>query len=362
MGALAKRKNWAQHRMKIGRRAFLKTAGAAAVAPWGGACSQEWPEPRSTLIDFHVHLFGVGDASECFLSETQKAHVNFRYFLRLLRVAENGTLDHDYVAELVRQLEGSRVDKALLFAQDGRYDEKGEFDRDHTHVYVPNEYLFEVVARRPDLLLACASINPQRRDALDELQKCMDHGARAVKIHPPIQNVDPSAERFRPFYRKIAEHGLLLIVHTGAEHSSPVVGHQFSRPVKLETPLQEGCTIVAAHAGMGAFFDSEDFFPELVNLVPRYPNLYCDSAVLASLFRWRNLPRILEDVGVLERLVHASDFPFPSNALVFWNRLRPGQLLELCAEPNLFERDLRLKQALGLPAACFERGARLLGV
>ena len=80
------------------------------------------------------------------------------------------------------------------------------------------------------------------------------------------------------------------------------------------------------------------------------------------MFRWRNLPRILADSEVLERLVHASDFPFPSNALVFWNRLGPGKLLDLCSEPNIFERDFRLKQALGLPAACFDRGARLLGV
>ena len=113
--------------------------------------------------------------------------------------------------------------------------------------------------------------------------------------------MDPSAKRFRPFYPKTAKHRILLIVHTGMEHSSHVVGYQFSGPAKLETPLQEGCTVIATHAGMGAFFDSEDFFPELVNLVPRYPNLYCDSAVLASMFRWRNLPRIFEESGVLER-------------------------------------------------------------
>ena len=64
----------------------------------------------------------------------------------------------------------------------------------------------------------------------------------------------------------LAEHGILLIVHTGAEHSSPAVSHQFSGPAKLETALQEGCTVIAAHAGMGAFFDAEDFFPELVDL------------------------------------------------------------------------------------------------
>lgn len=81
---------------------------------------------------------------------------------------------------------------------------------------------------------------------------------------------------------------------------------------------------------------------------------------LASMLRWRNIPRLLTFPEILERLLHASDFPFPSNALVFWNRLSPGRLLALLSERNLVERDFRLKQALGLPAEVFERGARLL--
>ena len=62
----------------------------------------------------------------------------------------------------------------------------------------------------------------------------------------------------------------------------------------LVTALEEGCTVVAAHAGMSAFFDDEDFFPQLLELVRRYPNLYCDTAILADKFRWRNLPLLLE--------------------------------------------------------------------
>jgi len=54
------------------------------------------------------------------------------------------------------------------------------------------------------------------------------------------------------------------------------------------------------------------------------------------------------------------DFPFPSNALVFWNRLEPRTLLRLISERNLFERNYRLQRALGLPPAAFDRGAKLL--
>ena len=152
------------------------------------------------------------------------------------------------------------------------------------------------------------------------------------------------------------------MIHTGTEHSAEIVGNDFSAPQRLITSLEEGCTVIAAHSGMGAFFDKEDFFPQLIELIHRFPNLYCDTAVLADKFRWRCLPRMLEREDVMERTIYGSDTPFPSNALVFWNRLAPGKLFSLATETNLFERDYRLKQALGLPPQVFERGAKLLGL
>jgi hypothetical protein len=50
------------------------------------------------------------------------------------------------------------------------------------------------------------------------------------------------------------------------------------------------------------------------------------------------------------------------SALVFWNRLHPQTLLDLMAEKNLFLRDFRLKQALGLPPESFVLAADVLGL
>ena len=77
-------------------------------------------------------------------------------------------------------------------------------------------------------------------------------------------------------------------------------------------------------------------------------------AVLASLFRWRCLPAIAERPDVLARIWHGSDWPFPANAFVFWHRLHPFTLVDLMAERNLFVRDARLKQALGMPSESFQ--------
>ena len=132
-------------------------------------------------------------------------------------------------------------------------------------------------------------------------------------------------------------------------------------PKKLEPALQEGCTVVAAHAGFGSFLDGEDFFPSLQQLVRRYDRLFCDTAVLASTFRWRNLPRLCADEVVLSRTIHGSDWPFPSNPAVFWHHAGGRALARLLGERNLFTRDVELKRALGLPEPVFARGATVFG-
>lgn len=343
----------------LSRRGFLG-GGLSALALT--SCGRIAPlAANAPIVDFHVHLFGTGrGGTGCWLSPQQRAHPNFAFLLRLLDLREDDD-DAVFVERLLAQLRASSVDKAVLLAQDGRYDERGELRRESTHVYVPNDYVLDVVARQPQLLIACVSINPKRRDALAELERCAERDARAVKVHPPTQDVDPGDPAFRPFYRRLAELGLVLIVHTGTEHASDVVGFENCDPARLELALQEGCTVVAAHSGFGSFLDSVDYFDSMQRLVTRFPRLYCDTAVLGSMFRWRNLPRLLATPAVLDRAVHGSDWPFPSNPAVFWNRLPPGELAALVEERNLLERDLRLKHALGLPREYFERGARVLG-
>ncbi len=344
--------------MSLARRDFLR--GALAL-PFAACSGPQAPAPPGAF-DAHVHLFGTGDGgSGCFLSDAQRQHLNYRFFLRLLDLREDGRMDQTFVERLLAQLRASPVRQALLFAQDGRCDRQGRIDRRATHFYTPNDWLFAICARAPDRLLPCASINPKRRDALDEAVRCHALGARAIKVHPPTQDVDPADPAFRPFWRKLAELGLVLVVHTGTEHASAVTSYEVCDPARLEPALQEGCTVVAAHAGFGSFLDGLDFFPSLQTLVRRYDRLWCDTAVLASTFRWRNLPRLLQDEAVLARTIHASDWPFPSNPAVFWNRLRPGTLGRLSGEDNLFTRDLELKRGLGLPEECFTRGAVVFG-
>lgn len=330
------------------------------------------PPPLPEVIDGHSHLFGDEGwppvhKQTCGLSPAQKANPSYRLLTRLLRLPPTGDLNELYLQALVHQARQAQQAlgsfRVVLLAQDCRYTESGEPDWTNSSVYVPNEYLFQVVARYPDLFIPCPSINPQRQDWETELDYCLSQGARILKIHPPTQAVNPGDPRFRAFYKKCAEHGMRIMVHTGAEHSAPIASKTLGDPRLLALALEEGCTVIAAHAGTRAFFNppAEDHFPDFVALTTRHPRLFADTAVLGSQFRWRCLPEVLQTPQVLPRIIHASDWPFPSNAFVFWHHLHPLDVLSGMTEPNLFLRDLRIKQALGLPPPTF-RQREALGV
>lgn len=73
---------------------------------------------------------------------------------------------------------------------DGAAGRRGKPDWEKTHFYVPNDYLFRVVRAHPQSMVPCVSINPERGDAIAELDRWADQGVRALKIHPPTQGVD----------------------------------------------------------------------------------------------------------------------------------------------------------------------------
>ena len=225
---------------QFSRRRFLASSIAASwvlTRPLA-ALGQGSVKDRKTL-DTHVHLFGVGDGgSGCRLAKTRSQGPLFQLLLRKLRILERAkTLDEGYVLALAEHLEKSGLTKGAVLAQDAVYDRHGKPDWGRTPFYVPNDYLFDVVARIPERMIPCVSINPQRADAIDELQRCATKGAKVLKSHPPIQGVDISDKRFAPFFRRCADLEIVVMVHTGHEHSAPIISAALADPRKLALAL-----------------------------------------------------------------------------------------------------------------------------
>jgi uncharacterized protein len=349
--------------MEMNRRSALLTLLAT---PWlarqaAATPPKETPKLRPTL-DIHIHLFGIGDNnSGCRLSKEITEKPTFQLLKKMLRLQERAkTLDEGYVLALAEQLQASGLQKGVILAQDAVYGSDGKPDWAKTHFYVPNDHLLKVVARYPRWMIPCVSINPDRRDALNELNRCYQQGARILKIHPPIQGVDLADKKHTRFFRRCAELKMLVMVHTGHEHSAPIIDVRLASPSKLQLALDEGCTVIACHCGTGRREDHPDMLPDFLALARKFENLWGDTSILGSFGRERDFLRLLADKPVLDRLLHGSDFPFPSVPLAFAKTIGAVTALALQSIPNTLQQDLALKNALGIGRASAERAYHLV--
>ena len=346
------------------RRSFL--AGVLA-SPWlasafmKSACADEIRQ--RPILDIHAHLFGLGDAGTgCRISEAITDGAAFRYLMATLCLRVPGkTVDERYEEVLVEQVKGSCLTKAAVLGQDAVYDRHGNVDWDRTSFYVPNDYVFTVAARHSEIMIPCPSINPNRADAIEELIRCHEKGARMLKIHPPTQGVDVADLKHTKFFRCCSELNMIVLVHTGHEHSAPVIDKNLAAPHRLALALEQGCTVVACHAGTGWISDSPDQLPEFVSLLKRYPKLWGDTAVLGTAGRVRDVERLLDDKElVCSRLLHGSDFPFPAAPTAFSEKIGKARADQIASEANLLKKDFDLKEALGIGRVSAERGYELV--
>jgi predicted TIM-barrel fold metal-dependent hydrolase len=210
-------------------------------------------------------------------------------------------------------------------------------------------------------MIACPSINPARADAVAELDRIQEKGARLLKIHPPIRGVDLMEPRFKPFFRRCADLRMIVLVHTGHEHSAPVINKHFAAPDQLVLALEQGCTVVACHAGSGWETDEPDQLPQFTAVLDRYPEqLWGDTAVLGTAGRVRDFGRLLKNDRIRERLLHGSDYPFPVAPHAFVPTIGEASARRVADEPNWIKRDLALKQALGIGSTSAERAYALV--
>ncbi|MHB0960341.1 MAG: amidohydrolase family protein [Pirellulaceae bacterium] len=347
---------FSRRRFLVGATAAYGIASAPAIAAGPGSSD------GGKMLDIHVHLFGTGDAdSGCRLSKATTEGRLFKLLAAQLRLGERAkTTDEGYVLALAEQVETSGMEKAVILAQDAVYDRRGKPDWDNTHFYVPNDYLMQVVARYPARMIPCVSINPERADALTELDRCAAQGVTLLKIHPPTQGVDLADQKHTAFFRRCADLKIIVMVHTGHEHSAPVVNMALADPRKLELALDSGCTVVACHCGTGWPQDHPDMLPDFLSMGRRFKNLWGDTAVLGSAGRVGDFRRLLAHREAIARLLHGSDFPFPATPLAFAGVIGLEKAITLQAMTNSMEQDLALKDALGIGRTSAERAYALI--
>src|ERR1700730_10046876 len=218
-------------------------------------------QPRR--IDMHVHMVGNGrNGSGGWLRLSGWHRWLAGFMLRHLGVpasALEGDLETIYSAHLVELVRASSMDAIVLLAHERVHDPDGTPREDLGSMFVPNDVVLELAKSIPEFLPG-VSIHPARRDALDELERCLAEGAVLMKCLPNCQNIDFSDPRYRPFWERMAEARLPLLAHTGGEHTVPVINAGLADPRLLRFPLECGVTVIAAHCGTSSGgFDRDHF-------------------------------------------------------------------------------------------------------
>jgi predicted TIM-barrel fold metal-dependent hydrolase len=301
-------------------------------------------------IDIHTHLLNPAVRFDRLYDK-----ISVRFFAKglgtepaLLRANPYET----YVQTMAASIRDSKiVEKACLFGVDAVFDEQGrEIERNKT-VCAMNQDVLDVAERYPDQFIPFFSINPRRQNALELIDEQVEKGCKGAKFLQNYWGVDLNDERWIPYYEKLKQHDLPLIIHIGSEYS--ISSHPaYERVDMLNLPLATGLKVIAAHMGLGRinhklrvwnnlsknprYFDSDYY--RLLEMLEIHPNLYADiSAILAPL-RARALRHLSQQSSVHHKILFGTDYPVPFTVRYNTYDLTTEKRQEICLINNPFDR------------------------
>jgi mannonate dehydratase len=170
-----------------------------------------------------------------------------------------------------------------------------------------------------------ASIHPYREDSVDELEKVVNSGAKAIKWLPPVMGIDPSSPKCDRFYEALAKLDIPLLTHAGDEHAVHGVELQANgNPLLLRRALEHGVRVIVAHCaseGVGVDLDKGnkdksisnfELFARLMDDKRYEGRLFGEISAMTQLNRiGPALETILERDDWHHRLLNGSDYPLP---------------------------------------------------
>lgn len=299
------------------------------------------------IIDVHVHLAALPEGDNgCYISPRMMRNPITRYLawaqgLDLRQPMESNVR---YVERLLRELSRSeKVGQAVLLGLDGVYDERGQLDLAATDFLISNRYVHQIAKRHSDYFLPGVSINPQRRDAVDELERSVEEGAVLVKVLPNTQCFDPSDKRFIPFYRILAKHRIPLLSHVGYEMALLGKDQSAGDPRRLRTALEEGACVIAAHSCSYGLVFPEPYFKVFEELAS-YPHFYADTSALTLPNRVRTFFFLRRHTELHDRLIFGTDYPLP----VFSYPSLGRSYRKVSKTKNSFDRHALVLECLGI--------------
>ncbi|MFQ5381383.1 MAG: amidohydrolase family protein [Dehalococcoidia bacterium] len=138
----------------------------------------------------------------------------------------------------------------------------------------PNPVVINAVQARPDLFMGLVRVSPfDGMMAVREFERIIrEHGLHGLMVNPMEERIPASDRRYYPLYTKAAELGLPVRLYSTMTYAT-------DRPYDLGHPkhLDQICSDfpeIPFIAGLAGW----PWINEMVALLRRHPNLYCDTA------------------------------------------------------------------------------------
>jgi uncharacterized protein len=231
------------------------------VAEWDEELRRELPgDPPTPIFDAHLHLGNDIDGMV-------------------------GEFD-----ELFRVMDRYDVSRAFMFCMD-------EPDR-HPAFRAPNDRTLEYAERSEGRLIPFVRLD-LGESPIDEAERCLDRGARGIKLHPRAQRFLLNDERLAPVFALAAERRVPILIHAG--RGLPPIAGDLAGLVEAYPEAQ----LILAHAGIadlaalmeyfagkaGVFFDTSAWSP--IDLLDFYRQVSPEQVLYASDYPYGQQPSSL---------------------------------------------------------------------
>jgi len=202
-------------------------------------------------------------------------------------------------AELLAIMDEFGIDRAFMFCLD-------EPDR-HPSFRAPNDRTLEHARASGGRLIPFVRLD-LNESPIEEAERCLDLGARGIKLHPRAQKISLEDARLTPVFELAAERKVPILIH-GGRGLPPIAAH-------LEALVRRCAAVqlIVAHAGIA----------DMANLTARfagYPGVYFDTSTWSPvdlLDFYRQMPP--------EQIVYASDYPYGRQPTSLLMALRTARL------------------------------------
>ena len=203
--------------------------------------------------------------------------------------------------ELLRVQRAHGITQSFFFCLD-------EPDR-HPGFRAPNDRTLEHAAAAPGELIPFVRLD-LTESPIDEAVRCLDRGARGIKLHPRAQRFALNDDRLAPVFELAADRRVPILIHGG--RGLPPIADELARLMDRYEPQ-----LIIAHAGIADL-------AALAHHFASRPDVFFDTSVWSPL-DLLDLYRLVSP----EQVLYASDYPYGTQPASLLASLRTARMAGL---------------------------------